>query len=59
MLTPAELYSLSSLPDTTLLDNYDRTSSKFIFANSARIYSIVYNNKKGMLISKLENSDRI
>ena len=59
MLTPAKLYSLSSLPNTTLPNNYNRTSSKFIFANPARIYSIIYNNKKGILISKLENSDRI
>jgi len=59
MLTPAKLYSLSSLPNTTLPDDYDRTLGKFIFANPARTYPIVYNNKEGMLVSKLENSDRI
>jgi len=59
MLTPAKLCSLSSLPNTTLPDDYDRTSSKFIFANPARTYPIVYNNKEGMLVSKLENSNRI
>jgi len=59
MLTPAKLRFLPSLPNTTLPNNYDYTSSKFIFANPARTYSIVYNNKKGMLVSKSENSDRI
>ena len=59
MLTPAELRSLPSLPNTTLPDDYNYTSSKFIFANPARTYSIIYNNKKGMLVSKSENSDRI
>ena len=59
MLTSAKLRFLLSLPNTTLPDDYDRTSSKFIFANSTYTYSIVYNNKKGMLISKLENSDYI
>ena len=59
MPTPAELRSLPSLPDTTLPDDYDRTPGKFIFANPARTYPIVYNNKEGMLVGKSENGDRI
>ena len=59
MLTPAKLRSLSSLPNTTLSNNYNYISSKFIFANPARIYSIIYNNKEDILISKSENSDYI
>ncbi|KAI4940643.1 hypothetical protein J4E91_011288 [Alternaria rosae] len=59
LLTPAKLRSLPLLPNTTLPNNYDRTPGKFVFANPARTYPIVYNNKEGMLVSKLENSDRI